>query len=111
MKRIFNKSCLRTLLLLFIFVLRLSPVSGQEVSVDSLTDEGIRNLSELANRDRTHAQAWWYGWLGGYSAATAGQGIVYFTSDDKSTRQDMALGAATTFLGAMGQLLTPMLPH
>lgn len=110
MEGIFNISGLRAIPFLFIFVLRLSPLSAQELSGDSLPDEEIRNLSELANQDRVRAQTWWYGWLGGYSTATAGQGIVYFTSEDKSLRQDMALGAATTFLGAMGQLLTPMLP-
>jgi hypothetical protein len=40
----------------------------------------------------------------------SGQAAVYFSSDDKSLRQDMALGAATTFLGAMNQLITPIDP-
>ncbi|MDM8003527.1 MAG: hypothetical protein QUS66_11595 [Bacteroidota bacterium] len=64
-----------------------------------------------ALRDKAAAERWWYGWLAGYSAATAGQGIVYLTSDNKTLRQDMVLGAATTFLGAMGQLITPVLPE
>lgn len=110
MKEIFSKTGLRALPFLFIFILPLSPLAGQVVSADSTTAVAIQDLRELANQDRARAQAWWYAWLGGYSAATAGQGIVYFTSEDKSLRQDMALGAATTFLGAVGQLLTPMLP-
>jgi hypothetical protein len=110
MKEIFMNTALRALPFLFIFVLPLSPLAGQVASADSTADVMIQDLRELANQDRARAQAWWYTWLGGYSAATAGQGIVYFTSEDKSLRQDMALGAATTFLGAVGQLLTPMLP-
>lgn len=110
MKGIHSKSGFRAIQFLLIFLLPLSTLEGQVVSADSTSDEMMRDLSELANQDRARAQAWWYAWLGGYSAATAGQGIVYFTSEDKSLRQDMALGAATTFLGAMGQLLTPVLP-
>jgi hypothetical protein len=111
MKGKFSKSGLRALPFLCIFILQPSALEAQEVSVDSTAGEMIQDLRELANQDRVRAQAWWYAWLGGYSAATAGQGIVYFTSEDKSLRQDMALGAATTFLGAIGQLLTPVLPH
>src|SRR5512133_1018051 len=110
MKEIFSKTGLRSIPFLFIFLLPLSPLAGQVVSADSAADNMIQDLSDLANQDRARAQAWWYAWLGGYSAATAGQGIVCFTSEDKSLRQDMALGAATTFLGAVGQLLTPVLP-
>jgi len=110
MKEIFSRTGLRAVPFLFIFILQLSPLAGQIVSADSTAVVAIQDLSELANQDRARAQAWWYAWLGGYSAATAGQGVVYFTSEDKSLKQDMALGAATTFLGAVGQLLTPMLP-
>ncbi len=110
MKEIFSKTGLRAIPFLFIFLLPLSPLAGQVVSADSTSDNMIHDLSDLANQDRARAQAWWYAWLGGYSAATAGQGVVYFTSEDKSLRQDMVLGAATTFLGAVGQLLTPVLP-
>ncbi|HUW93158.1 MAG TPA: hypothetical protein VMV74_08335 [Bacteroidales bacterium] len=108
MKRISNKSVFMALPLLMIFIFQMSPISGQEASTDSITVESIKDLSALADKDKVNAQIWWYGWLAGYSAATAGQGIVFFTSDNKATRQDMAVGAATTFLGAMGQLLTPM---
>jgi len=110
MKEIFSNTGLRSIPFLFILLLPLSPLAGQVVSADSAAENMIQDLSDLANQDRGRAQAWWYTWLGGYSAATVGQGIVYFTSEDKSLRQDMALGAATTFLGAVGQLLTPVLP-
>ena len=64
----------------------------------------------MLEQGKSNANRWWYGWLIGYSAATIGQGAVFLTSEDKETRQDMALGAATTFLGAMGQIITPMVP-
>jgi hypothetical protein len=68
------------------------------------------DLQSMTERDRKGALAWWYSWIGLYSSATAGQGIVALTSDDRSLRQDMVLGAATTFLGAAGTLLTPVVP-
>jgi hypothetical protein len=68
------------------------------------------DLQSMAERDKKGAQTWWYSWIGLYSAATAGQGIVAVSSDDLSLRQDMVLGAATTFLGAAGTLLTPVVP-
>jgi hypothetical protein len=67
-------------------------------------------LRKIVERDTKGAQAWRYSWIGGYSAATAAQGIIAATSDDKSLRQDMVLGAATTFLGAVSTILTPLVP-
>lgn len=68
------------------------------------------DLQSVTERDRKGALAWWYSWIGLYSTATAGQGIVALSSGDRSLRQDMVLGAATTFLGAAGTLLTPVVP-
>lgn len=93
---------------LYFFVI--GPVVGQELPSDTLPAKDTGSIQLTALKDKAAAERWWYGWLAGYSAATAGQGIVYFTSDNKTLRQDMVLGAATTFLGAMGQLITPVLP-
>jgi hypothetical protein len=54
------------------------------------------------------ADLWWYGWLVGYGAATAGQLAVYSRSDDEKQRQDMLVGAVTTALGAGGVLIFPV---
>jgi len=92
------------------FLIRIITLSGQNVVEDSLSSERLQEIQNLVHQDRANALHWWYGWLAGYSAATIGQGIVYFSSDSKVTKQDMALGAATTFLGAIGQLLAPIVP-
>ena len=91
-----------------VFIIQFLPLSGQDAISDSLIDERLQDIHKLLDQDRINAQRWWYGWLAGYSVATVGQGIVYFASENKSTKQDMALGSATTFLGAIGQLLTPI---
>jgi hypothetical protein len=67
-------------------------------------------LHNTVEHNRKGAQAWRYSWIGGYSAATAAQGIIAASSDDKSLRQDMILGAATTFLGVVGTVLSPLVP-
>jgi len=96
---------------LLIAILFLQPVitAGQGVKPDSLTGIKLPDLQITALKDKSALQGWWYGWLAGYSAATAGQAIIYFASEDKALRQDMALGAATTMLGAVGQLISPVL--
>jgi len=98
-------------LFLVILVIQFLPLSGQVVEPDSLKDERLIEIQKLLDHDKAVAQLWWYGWLSGYSVATVGQGIVYLTSENKATRQDMALGSATTLLGALGQLMTPLVPR
>jgi hypothetical protein len=96
---------------LLIFIFQLFSLNGQDIASDSLIAERLQDIQKLLHQDRMNAQRWWYGWLTAYSAATVGQGIVYFSVENKATKQDMALGSATTFLGAMGQLITPIVPR
>ncbi len=96
--------------LLIIFIFKLFPLPGQVSTSDSIISEKLEYINNLLNQDKKNAQIWWYGWLIGYSAATVGQGIVYFSTDKKSTKQDMALGAATTALGAAAQIFSPLVP-
>jgi len=85
-------------------------LSGQNGLTDSLVTEKLRTIQQMFNQGKPNANRWWYGWLIGYSAATVVQASVLLTSDDIGTRQDMALGAVTTLLGAAGQIVTPMVP-
>ncbi|MEJ2627922.1 MAG: hypothetical protein P8078_05145, partial [bacterium] len=110
MKKLFINSKLVTILLLLIFLFQFFPARAQDELSDAQVQERLQLIQQLLERGKPNANRWWYGWLIGYSAATIGQGAVWLISDDKNTRQDMALGAATTFLGAMGQIITPMTP-
>lgn len=87
-----------------------SPVSARETLPDSLVRERLAAIRQTLERGAPGAGRWWTGWLIGYGAATVGQGIICATSKEKRTRQDMALGAVTTGLGVIGQILTPMIP-
>jgi hypothetical protein len=97
-------------LLLLCFLFQLQPALAQDELSDAQVQERLRGIEQMLEQGKSNANLWWYGWLIGYSTATVGQGAVYFTSTDQDTRQDMALGAATTFLGAMGQIIIPWAP-
>jgi len=85
-------------------------LSAQGKATDAMVRERIRCIEEMLRQDQKGTDRWWYGWLTGYSAATVAQGVIFSGSDDPRIRQDMALGAATTFLGAAGQLIAPLHP-
>ncbi len=104
------RSASAAILFSLIFLLHVDALKGQGVVADSVTGEKPQDIQLMAMHDKHNADIWWYGWLAGYSAATAGQAVVCLSSDDKALRQDMALGAATTLLGALGQLISPVLP-
>ncbi len=97
----------RVFLLAFI-VFQSVCLSAQNNTKDSLLTEQLEYIQHSLTKSKPALDGWWYGWLGAYSAATVGQGIVCLTSKDKPTRQDMALGGITTLLGAGLQLITPM---
>jgi|WetSurMetagenome_2_1015567.scaffolds.fasta_scaffold01580_5 hypothetical protein len=98
-----------------IFIIALSfhllPLDCQTTKPDSISSDRPGEIQKALERDRSDAQFWWYGWLGAYSAATIGQGTVYFTSETRPLRQDMALGSVTTLLGALGQIVTPLIKN
>jgi hypothetical protein len=94
-----------------LFLLQAVTVTGQEMVTEPGAGTGSDDLSLRVMQDKRNAQIWWYGWLAGYSGATAGQAIVSLTTEDMTLRQDMALGAATTLLGALGQVIAPMYPR
>ena len=100
----------KSLLILLILSSQFSKLKAQDQLPDSIIADRLQYIQNTLEKDQVNTKLWWYGWLSGYGAATIVQGAFYFGSIDKSTRQDMALGAATTFLGVAGQYITPLLP-
>jgi hypothetical protein len=92
----------------YILLIQGGNVIAQDTLSDNMINERIRYIQTCLENEKPNANLWWKGWIAGYAAATVGQGISCLISDKKSTKQDMALGAATTLLGAAGQLFTPM---
>ena len=95
---------------LSLLLLSSAALEAQQELPDSAVKERLRFITQMLEDDRRGAFLWWYGWLGAYGAATVGQGAAMVLSDNVATRQDMAVGAATTFLGAAGQLIAPLHP-
>jgi hypothetical protein len=104
------RSYSRVILFAFILNFQFLHLTAQTEIPDSLVSERIIYIENILDHGKPNANLWWNGWLIGYSVATIGQGVVFLVSEDKNTRQDMVVGAATTLLGAVGQLLTPMVP-
>lgn len=75
---------------------------------DAELDERLEQLVQQVEHNEKVASTWWYAWVGIYGAATVGQGVVAGLTTDKSTRQDMVLGAGTTLLGMVGQFIAPV---
>jgi hypothetical protein len=95
----------------FLWMLVLSqsgPAPARDNESDSRISERLQAIRLALEQGKPGSDRWWYGWLIGYGAATIGQGAVGLTAGDRRTRQDMVLGAATTCIGAIGQVISPM---
>lgn len=100
---------MKKLFTFLLMVFLLSKSYGQYITADTLEiGQRTQFIEQSLNSSAKSVNVWWYGWLGAYSATTLGQGIVGFASQDQRTRQDMFLGAGTSFLGAAFQLITPL---
>jgi len=100
---------LKIFLVALVLILSFVRSSAQVMPDDSLIHHSIGEISHVVRQDAVSVNNWWWGWLAGYSAATIGQGIAGISSG-KSSRQDMFLGAATTLIGAIGQIYSPVQP-
>jgi hypothetical protein len=105
-----RRTILSDIIFLLLFLFQLNPVSAQDDLSDSEIQDRLLYIYQRLGQGESNARRWWTGWLIGYSAATIAQGAIGLTSKDEDTQQDMALGAATTFLGTMGQIISPMTP-
>jgi hypothetical protein len=110
MKNKANQSTLKILVLSMLFSVACPVMQAQNELPDSVITKRINFIQSTLEQDQLKTQYWWYGWLGGYGAATVVQGAFFLGSSELKTRQDMALGAATTFLGVVGQFITPIRP-
>ena len=81
---------------------------AQEEIPDSIVTLRIQNIQNILEKNKRNADIWNYGWISAYSAGTAVQGLIYFTNENERTKQDMALGAATTLLAGLFQVIDPL---
>lgn len=105
-----HKQITFAVLLAILFLFPWSGLIAQDNLPDSIAVERIQIIQDMLDKGRGKANAWWYGWIAGYGAATIAQGTVCLFSDKLATRQDLALGALTTLLGMGWQIIDPMTP-
>jgi len=78
----------------------------------SLTDAEATNrlafIQKSLDEGQKAADLWANGWLAGYGVATFGQVAAYAGTHTEKEKQDMRVGAATTALGAVGQIVFPL---
>jgi hypothetical protein len=101
--------CKLAIVLIFLMLfLNSIELRAQQNYADSMRLEQIHYIQDALASSKSNVNRWWYGWLTGYSVATLAQTVVYFASNDLTTKQDMALGAATALLGTGLQAFTPL---
>ena len=83
-------------------------VSYSDQVTDLEISERLQMIHKMLDKNERGAENWWNEWLVIYSVATVGQTAVACYTGNKSTREDMALGASTTLVGALGQFLSPV---
>ncbi len=105
-----RKGICHTLAIPLLLCMVLSFQNSAAQNTEAITMKRIQFLDQSLHYDQQGTKLWWYSWLGLYGTATVGQGAAYFASNDKSARQDMALGAATTFAGVVGQFISTFQP-
>ncbi len=113
---------------LMLLLLVLVPAFGQGSAAPS--DEEVKArlsfLGTALDAGRGRAKTWWYSWLGGYGAATAGQAALAIANakdikpvddalgddqnNDRKFAADMLVGGTTTALGVVGLLIDPFTP-
>jgi hypothetical protein len=96
--------------LLTLLLSRAPGTAAQTAPSDEMVRGRLEKIRLILEAGKPASDRWWTGWLAGYAAATLGQGAAGLASGDRDLREDMALGAATTLLGAVGQLVSPMTP-
>jgi hypothetical protein len=65
-----------------------------------------RQIQEELDHEACRERIWWNGWMTAYGALTVGQGVAAGLSGDYDTRADLGVGAATSFLGVVGLLIS-----
>ncbi|MBN1925544.1 MAG: hypothetical protein JW798_06905 [Prolixibacteraceae bacterium] len=97
----------KLLLCILAFSVCLIPAKAQLPEGFPNEKENLDQLLTTLKKDQKAIKTWWGTWLGLYSAATVVQTGIAIQTQDKALKQDMYLSAATTFLGAGFQLITP----
>jgi hypothetical protein len=83
-----------------------APATSPSLAGRDDTEARLVFISERLLAGRGAAQAWYWTWTAIYGAATIGQAIGFFLSQDLRGQVNWAVGCATTLLGTLLMLIT-----
>jgi hypothetical protein len=75
-------------------------------AVASASGRLASEIQQQLDHEAAHERLWWNGWMATYAGLTTGQGVAAGLSGDRDTRADLGVGAATSFLGVVGVLIS-----
>lgn len=99
---------MKRFILSFLAMLSVSVFCQENIPDTINVSERIQTIQNMLDNSKKKVDVWNYGWIGAYSVATISQGVIGLANRNLNVRQDMALGAATTLLGAAFQTVNPL---
>jgi len=96
---------------LFLIVFALARGAGAAEAAELPDREVAQRLDYLQHaldRGERTATVWRLGWIAGYGGATVGELAIRSRADSDKGKQDALVGAATSAVGALGSLFTPL---
>lgn len=96
--------------MLVVFACATVSVGAQNTSsgTDAENTARLHFIENALDTGQKTADLWWYGWLAAYGVAGIAQTSFAVATDDTHQRQDLAIGALTSFVGAAGQFVFPL---
>jgi hypothetical protein len=88
-----------------LFVSLAQPAHAQS----TVAPDGMAGWPDL-DAEALRCERWWWGWTLGYAALTLGQSAAWALVDERGTRADLAVGAATSLVGLGGMALSDLSP-
>ena len=100
----------RNIGILIVTAIALVAMPAHASGTEAIEDVGTRLMDIQTHLDdrAPRANAWWYGWLAGFTALTVAQGTIAATTNDPGVRADQVVGAATSVLGIAGVVMSPV---
>lgn len=84
-----------------------APAGGFITPANPDTRARLDYLTGELSRNARGERLWWYGWIGGFAALSAGQAYFFFTKDEPEERVLNAVGGGMSFIGLVGLLVLP----
>jgi len=109
----------RAIIIFSMSILLCNSVISARSNYTNLSDKEVSNrideIESTLTAGEKPAKLWWDAWLIGYLTLGTGQLVGYFVTPEDTAenivfREEMLVGSITTYLGAVGNIVDPMVP-